>query len=216
MVDPQRPPAPSSARRAQEQEQPDPGARLMLAWQAGDERAFEEIVRRYSGRVYALFTRFLGPYESREDLVQEVFLRLVRARASYVASARFTTFLYRIAFNLCVNERERAAARREVGLADDAGDSGAELADVEPADEREPGPGAGLERQDVVAAVRGAIAGLPETQRMALILARYDELPYDEIGRVLGIGAKAVKSLVHRARESLRAKLAPYLHEEPA
>ena len=152
----------------------DPGVRWMRAWQAGDESAFDALVEAYSGQVYALLTRFLGPRANREDLVQEVFLRVVRARERYEPSARFSTFLFRIAYNLS------------------------------------------LERDDVVREVRAAIARLPENQRMALLLAKYEELPYSEIAEVLGSSEKAVKSLIHRARESLRETLAAYLEEEDA
>ena len=192
----------------------DSGARLMLAWQAGDEEAFERLVNTYSGQVFALLTRFLGHSSVREDLVQEVFMRVVRARDRYRATARFTTWLYRIVFNLAVNETQRAGSRDHVSL--DAGpragreDEGApDLPDGRAAD-----PSDDLQRADVVHAVRAAIAELPENQRMALVLAKYHELPYTEIATVLGSTEKAIKSMIHRARTALRASLAPYLAEE--
>jgi RNA polymerase sigma-70 factor (ECF subfamily) len=77
-------------------------------------------------------------------------------------------------------------------------------------------PGAELEREDLVASVRAAIAELPARQRMALVLAKYEELPYDEVGEVLGTSEKAVKSMIHRAREALRARLSEFLEEEVA
>ncbi len=194
----------------------DPGALWMLAYQAGDEAAFDALVRSYSGRVYALLTRFLGAVPGREDMVQEVFLRVVRARRRYEPSARFSTWLYRIAFNLCVNERERAAHRAALSIdaaPDVEGAAGAMAREL--ADERALEPSETLATGDVVRAVRRAIAALPETQRMALILAKYHELPYAEIGVVLGSSEKAVKSLIHRARETLRERLRPFLQEEP-
>jgi len=186
----------------------DPGVAWMLRYQRGDERAFDRLVERYSPRVYALLTRFLGPAENREDLVQEVFLRVIRSRSDYRPDARFSTWLYRIAFNLCVNESER---RRPGTSLDERG----ELHEVW-RDERASAPGAALEREDLVASVRAAIAALPARQRMALVLAKYEELPYDEVGGVLGISEKAVKSMIHRAREALRARLSPFLEEEVA
>jgi len=188
----------------------DPGVRLMLAYQAGDEAAFDELVHRFAGQVYALLTRFLGPAPEREDLVQEVFLRIVRARERYEPSARFSTWLYRIVYNLSVNHTQRGGPRA-VSPGGGAGDEGGEL---EIADEAAQDPSDDLARGDVVQAVRGAIFQLPETQRMALVLAKYENLPYVEIGRVLGTSEKAVKSLVHRARENLRAMLGPFLEQE--
>lgn len=179
----------------------DPGTRDMLAWQAGEEAAFDRLVGAYSERLFALFTRFLGPVPEREDMVQETFLRVLRARASYQPTARFSTWLYRIAFNLSVNKSERT--RPTISL--DAQAFAPPALDVD-----EP-PESDLERGEVVRAVRGAIATLPQTQRAALILARYEELSFAEIAVVLGSTEKAVKSLVHRARENLRAELAPYL-----
>lgn len=195
----------------------DEGVRWMLAWQAGDEAAFDRIVEQYSPQVYALLTRFLGPREGREDLVQEVFLRLLRNRNRYEPSARFSTFLYRIVFNLSVNQSQRVIAREALSLEANSAleEHGGEfLAQVE--DSRSGAPSDGLEQKDVVQAVRAAIEALPENQRMALILAKYEDMPYAEIATVLGSSEKAVKSLIHRARESLRERLAPYLREELA
>ena len=195
----------------------DPGVRWMRAWQAGDETAFDRLVESYSPQVYALLTRFLGQRGNREDLVQEVFLRVVRSRERYEPTARFSTFLFRIAYNISVNETQRGIAREagrvelEGGGARAGGDAFAEFED-----EREAAPGSGLERDDVVREVRAAIARLPENQRMALLLAKYEEMPYGEIAEVLGTTEKAVKSLIHRARETLRASLSAFLEEEQA
>ena len=192
----------------------DPGVETMLAYQAGDDSAFERLVHGYSGQVYALLTRFLGPVAAREDLVQEVFLRVIRARDRYQPSARFSTWLYRIVFNLCVNEKDRLARRLEVSL---EGTVTAEVPGAVPfADEDAPDPSSGLEREDAVVAVRRAIGRLPEAQRMALLLAKYEELSYAEIARVMDSSEKAIKSLVHRARENLRAALRAYLVEDVA
>ncbi|MEW6073424.1 MAG: RNA polymerase sigma factor [Planctomycetota bacterium] len=195
------------------EEPSDPGVRLMLAYQRGDERAFDRLVEAYSGRIYALLTRFLGPVEGREDLVQEVFLRVIRARDRYTPEARLSTWLYRIAFNLCANERQRGRDR-EISL--DAGRGEEGTAAQEWVDETAAAPSAGLERADVVHAVRRAIAALPPSQRMALLLAKYEELPYAEVAKALDSTEKAIKSMIHRARESLRESLAPFLREEVA
>jgi len=187
----------------------DSGARLMRAWQAGDERAFEHLVEQYAGQVWALVTRFLGPVGGREDLVQEVFLRVVRSKERYEPTAKLSTWLYRIVFHLCVNQTEREG-RRPLRL---VGEDGERVLDG-CADWAAPDPDDRMERDDVVHAVRTAIARLPERQRMALILAKYEDMPYAEIATVMDTTEKAVKSTIHRARESLREWLAPFLEEE--
>jgi RNA polymerase sigma-70 factor (ECF subfamily) len=195
----------------------DPGVQLMLAYQAGDEGAFDRIVETYSAQVFALLTRFLGQKPGREDLVQEVFLRVVRARERYEPTARFSTWLYRIVFNLSVNETQRAGIKEvRAGEGSGAFEPGASDGMSEFRDERIEDPSERMIQNDVVQAVRAAIALLPEQQRMALVLAKYHELPYAEIATVLGSSEKAVKSLVHRARENLRESLAPYLQGEIA
>jgi RNA polymerase sigma-70 factor (ECF subfamily) len=190
----------------------------MLAYQAGDEQAFDRLVEAYSGQVFALLTRFLGPRARREDLVQEVFLRVIRARQRYQPTARFSTWLYRIVFNLSVNETQRAGGKAHLSLdrTPDGDPDGPPALAAQLADLGGAAPGDGLERDDVVRAVRAAIASLPETQRMALVLAKYHDMPYAEIAVVLDSSEKAIKSLIHRARETLRASLAPFMAQELA
>ena len=190
----------------------DPGVQWMLAYQAGDERAFNQIVEEYTSMVWSLLTRFLGQRAVREDLVQDAFLRVVRARERYTPTARFSTWLYRIVYNLAVNETQRR--RTLVSLDQPLGgeDDASSLGDIQ--ESAMDGPSAELEREDVVSAVRGAINALPEAQRMALILAKYHDTPYAEIAIVLESSEKAIKSLVHRARENLREQLAPFLQRE--
>ena len=182
----------------------------------GDETAFDQLVETFSGQVYALLTRFLGRHSGREDMVQEVFLRVIRARDRYEPRARFTTWLYRIVFNLSVNETQRAGGKGQLSLDSPAGGRSDDDRPLDVADERLLDPSEEMERDDVVGAVREAISRLPETQRMALVLAKYDDMAYAEIGEVLGSSEKAIKSLIHRARETLRVELAPLLKEELA
>ncbi|MEY2747677.1 MAG: polymerase sigma factor SigW [Planctomycetota bacterium] len=188
----------------------DPGTQLMLRWKAGDEAAFDRIVELYSDQLWALLTRFLGAKHTREDLVQEVFLRLVRSKDRYEPTARFSTYLFRIAFNLAINASSKASERRaEQWSAEEGLDPFQQVPDEQASSAQDD-----LERADVVRAVRRAIAALPEQQRMALVLAKYHDMPYDQIGQVLGSSEKAVKSLVHRARENLRETLQPWLAKE--
>ncbi len=189
----------------------DPGVALMLAYQAGEEGAFDRLVERYSSMVWSLLTRFLGQKEAREDLVQEAFLRVVKARDRYQPSARFSTYLYRIVYNLAVNESQR---RRTLVSLDQPSEEDKDNTMGDGINADTPEPSAELEREDVVAAVRAAVGALPEAQRMALILAKYHETPYVEIAEILESSEKAIKSLVHRARENLREQLAPFLKQE--
>jgi len=188
----------------------DPGAHWMLRYQAGDEAAFDRLVELYSGKVFALLTRYLGPVAQREDLVQETFLRVIRARDRYEPRARFSTWLYRIVFNLCVNERERGSGRDSRTLEAVEQQAGGDSVLV---DERVEPPSHGLEREDTIELVRRAIEALPPRQRMALILAKYEGLSYDEVARALDSTEKAIKSTIHRARESLRVALAHLVEE---
>ena len=190
----------------------DRGAELMGAWQRGDEQAFHELVEAYSGRVYALLTRFLGrAHPGREDLVQEVFLRVVKARARYTPSAQFSTWLYTIVWRICINETERDARRSVVSLDAPVLEDGAGL--MLP-DEVEMDPLEGVARADVIRTVRAAIAELPDAQRIAIVLARYHSLSFAEIAEVVGSSEKAIKSMIPRARETLRERLQPLFKRE--
>jgi RNA polymerase sigma-70 factor (ECF subfamily) len=190
----------------------DPGVQWMLAYQAGDEEAFDQIVEEYSSMVWSLLTRFLGHRAVREDLVQDAFLRIVRARDRDQPTARFSTYLYRIVYNLAVNEtqRRRRLTSLDQPLGSDEGSSS--LGDLQ--ESAMDGPSADMERNDTISAVRAAIDALPDAQRMALILAKFHDTPYIEIAEILGSSEKAIKSMVHRARENLREQLAPFLQCE--
>lgn len=188
---------------------PDRGSDLMVRWQGGDASAFDTIVELYSGQIYALLTRFLGRHhQGREDMVQDVFLRVFRARDRYEPTARFTTWLYSIVVRMCINETERNSARRTLSLDVDREDGTGPIDVVDP---RALAPTGAIERGETVKAVREAIAALPESQRMALVLSRYHDMPYAEIAETLGSTEKAIKSKVHRARETLRESLRPLI-----
>ncbi|QDV04964.1 ECF RNA polymerase sigma factor SigW [Planctomycetes bacterium Poly30] len=199
---------------APERGEEDRGAALMLRWQAGDEGAFDQLVHLYSGHVFSLLTRFLGrAHPGREDLVQEVFLRVLGARDRYEATAQFSTWLYSICWRICINESERSSRRSTASL-EGLGGADRDGHGLQLVDEAAPDPSNGLERGDLVLAVRSAIADLPETQRIALVLSRYHQLSHAEIASVVDSTEKAVKSLLHRARETLRATLQPLMEEE--
>jgi len=183
----------------------DPGVRLMLAFQAGQESAFEELVLAYQGAVFSMLRRLLGPHPMIEDLAQETFVRLYRARERYRPEGRLATFLFRITYNLALN-RVRDDRRQETASLGIDGQGRS----PEPQDGRLPPPGEALDRETWARRIEMALAALPENQRAALVFQHYDGLDLAEIGAILGISAKAVKSLLHRARENLRPILGRY------
>lgn len=191
----------------------DPGAALMLRFQTGDRTAFDELVRVYQDTVYAFLYRFRGREDGVEDLAQEVFLRVFRARDRYQPDAKFSTWLYRIACNLCINEaRDRKEARSLDAGSDGSGEGKSRAMRV--ADEKAGAPSSAIEQQEMVRAVRASLEKLPENQRAAVLLSQYHEMSYRDVGESLGISEKAVKSMMARAREQMRKKLLPFLQEE--
>ncbi|SRR6266568_400705 len=189
----------------------DPDAALMLAFQGGDESAFRVLFERHGRPMVTFCHHFVRDGARAEELAQDVFLKLHGSAARYHPSARFKTFLYRIASNHCLNELRRGeyAVRR---AADPDAVDGA-LLDPDAlasagASPEESALGAALSRE-----VQVLLARLPEKQRAAFVLARLEGLPYDEVAEVLGTSVSAVKSLVHRATVAAAAALAPYLAE---
>ncbi|MCB9882705.1 MAG: sigma-70 family RNA polymerase sigma factor [Planctomycetes bacterium] len=180
----------------------------MLRLQRGDTGAFEELVAHYQGIILNLIVRFMGRRGSREDLAQEVFLRVFRARRDYRPEARFSTWLYRIVFNLCINENQRDRRRRTVSL-DGAADG--RDGSWDPVDPAGLPPEGLVESEELHERVRAVVAELPESQRVALVLDKYEGLSQREIAAVLGTTEKAVKSLLARARDNVRDRLMPYL-----
>ncbi len=185
---------------------------LMLDVKSGDARSFELLLQKYRTPLVNFLYRMVRDRASAEDLAQEVFLRVYRARKDYVASAKFTTWLFRIATNLALNAvRDGRYHQLEISLdqrvsTGDANEIEAPMLDV--ADRK-----AGIEQQlvdrDRVAMIRQAINKLPEKQRVAVLLHKYHELDYDEIARILECSESALKSLLFRAYETLRIELAP-------
>ena len=188
----------------------DPDVQLMLRFQRGDAGAFDELVRRHQRGVVNLTHRYLGDPASADDMAQDVFVRIHNARATYRPEAKFTTWLYRIATNLCLNEirdRERYRPRPASAAGGEeeeaAGDAFGALLD--------PGasapPGESLEREELRRAVIAAVRALPPQQRMAVLLLRWHGQSYQEIAEALDTTVKAVKSLLSRAKENLRQRL---------
>jgi RNA polymerase sigma-70 factor (ECF subfamily) len=182
---------------------------LMLALKAGDEDAFTELVDRHRDAVVNLTYRYLGNKSDAEDLAQDVFLKVYRARGSYEPAAKFTTWLYRVAANACLNEVRDRRRRPTFGAAAfDAGES-APMPAADRAGSSSPLEEA--ERSEMREHVREALAGLPERQRMALVLNKFQGLGYEELADSLEMTVPAVKSLLVRAREGVRRRIEPYL-----
>ena len=184
---------------------------LMLDVKAGDEQSFALLLHRYRTPLVNFLYRMVRNREQAEDLAQEVFIRVYRARADYVPSAKFTTWLFRIATNLALNSiRDTRHQRMEVSL-DAPVKVDSEEGDERPLDVAEKNPN--IEEHLVQEAqrdmIRHAIDKLPEKQRAAVLLHKYQDLDYGEISKILSCSESALKSLLFRAYETLRVELAP-------
>jgi RNA polymerase sigma-70 factor (ECF subfamily) len=193
----------------------DPDVRLMLRVRDGDALAFEELVVRYQMRLIRLLQRLIQDRDKAEELAQDVFLRVYRARDSYVPTAKFSTWLFTIANNVANNALRSLARCREVNLGGDSSDS----AMGKPLDNMASAPSGLMPTRQVAKAelaevVRAAVDSLNERQRMALLLAKFEHMSYAEIGETMGLSVQAVKSLLSRARENLRILLEPYMQED--
>ena len=175
----------------------------------GDHEAFRELVTAYQDIVVGTVARMLGNSADAEDIAQQVFLRIWRHASRYRPDAKFTTYLFTITRNLVFNETRRRSRKREVS--GDEREDAFHLQHETAATER---PDAELQHTELQRAVDAAIAALPEVQRTAVILRRYEDMPYEEISKVLELSVPAVKSLLFRARSSLRESLKIYLEEE--
>lgn len=187
----------------------DPGVQWMLAFQAGDDEAFTQLVEHYQAAAFAMLRRILGPHGTVEDLAQEAFLRIWRSRERYQPQGKFTTFLYRVTYNLALN-RLRDNKRKPLYSMPQAEDG----ATLEPSDAGENTPEQGADDSDWSGIIQRSLGELPENQRVAVVLQHYDGLELHEIGEVLGISPQAAKSLLHRARTRLRTLLTPYREAE--
>lgn len=175
----------------------DDDARLMLAFKAGDRRAFDELFARYTPRLHGFLTRMVRDRARAEELTQDVFIRLYTAAERYEARTRFSTYVFGIAHNLALNHLARAWRQREQSLGDDQPEPVADAA----------GPSEQLDAARTHAALERALGELPERQRAALLLRAQEDMGYDEIASALGTSVPSVKSLLHRARETLLARL---------
>jgi RNA polymerase sigma-70 factor (ECF subfamily) len=185
-------------------------AQVMLRVKAGDRAAFDYLVEKYRRPLVSFMYRMVRNSAVAEDLAQEVFLRVYRSRESYEASAKFTTWLYRIATNLAVNHaRDTRHERPEVTVNLDEPDeetgTALELADGNLTAEQ------AIVRRERMLAIRRKVEALPEQQRLAVIMHKYQQMDYKQIAEVLKKSESATKSLLFRAYETLREQLKEYL-----
>jgi|WetSurMetagenome_2_1015567.scaffolds.fasta_scaffold57934_2 RNA polymerase sigma-70 factor, ECF subfamily len=182
---------------------------LMLAFQKGDEPAFQELVERNHPRVIGLVHRFVGDSNDAEDLAQEVFLRIYRARQSYTPTARFSTWMFRITANVSLNAlRSRATRRDDVSIGQICDEAEGQTAMPDPHSTM---PDENLHQQELRDKVQEAIHMLPEKQQIAVVLNKYEGMSYADIARTIGCSTMAVKSLLARARDNLKDRLILYL-----
>jgi RNA polymerase sigma-70 factor (ECF subfamily) len=182
---------------------------LMLDVKAGDEASFDFLLQKYRTPLISFLFRMVQDAAMAEDLAQEVFLRIYRARKRYSPSAKFTTWLFRIATNLALNSvRDNRHRKLEVSLdapGDDEDAAPREVAALEMRIDEH------MVERDRSEFIRRVIASLPEKQRVAVLLHKYEDMDYGEIAKILDCSESALKSLLFRAYETLRVQLAPLL-----
>jgi RNA polymerase sigma-70 factor (ECF subfamily) len=185
-------------------------AAIMLRVAAGDEAAFNYLVQRYHRAMIHFLFRMVRNQAVAEEMAQEVFLRVYRSRESYRAEAKFTTWLYRIATNLAVNhardsKHERAAQTIYLDAPDEETGTTPDVADDEISVEQR------MMRDERMAAIRTHVMALPERQRMAVLMHKYQGMDYRQIGEVLKLSESATKSLLFRAYQTLRDRLKDFV-----
>lgn len=179
---------------------------LMLRVGQHDEQAFEELISRHQHAVIGTVAKMLGNSSDSEDIAQQVFIRIWKSAPRYKPKAKFTTFLFTITRNLVFNESRRRSRKKEYSIEEREDDF-----HVQSADSGVSAPDEELLHGELQKAIDQAINSLPEKQRMAVILRRYENMPYDEIGKILELSISAVKSQLFRARHALRDSLQQYL-----
>jgi RNA polymerase sigma-70 factor (ECF subfamily) len=189
----------------------DEDVKLMLRFKQGDNSSFEALLDKYHNPIINFIYRFIGDKAESEDLAQEVFLRVYRSVKTYVPKAKFSTWIYIIANNLALNELRRRELHKTSSLDEvisyEEGDLPRQVSDQRPIALRE------LEKQDLIDAVRRAINSLPDNQKVAVILKKYQDFSYEEIAKVIGCSVSAVKSLLNRSKEALKEKLINYVEK---
>ena len=172
----------------------------------GEEDAFAQLIRKHQHAVIGTVSKMLGSPSDAEDIAQQVFLRIWKSAPRYKPKAKFTTYLFTITRNLVFNETRRRKIRKQVSLEEQGEEWGAQLMDAHTAR-----PDDQALQDELTRAVDRAIGTLPEKQRLAVILRRYQEVPYEDLAKILGLSVSAVKSQLFRARHTLKEVLQEYL-----
>lgn len=189
----------------------DPDIRLMLRVREDDTGAFVELVERFQHRLVTVMHHLIGNADEAEDLAQEVFLRVYRTRKKYTPKAKFSTWLFTIANNLALNTLRDRQRRPVLPLeVRDSGSFGPWSSQASAA--RDDPPNHRLQQQELADLIRGALDGLNERQRVAIVLNKFEDMNYTDIAEVMGLTTKAVKSLLSRARAKLREALQGYIY----
>lgn len=188
----------------------DPDAALMLLVKQGDHAAFALLVDKYKQPIMNLAYRMLRDLTEAEDLAQNVFVQVHKSAARYEVSSKFSTWLFTIARNLCLNEIRRRS-RHPADSIEAPYHEQEDQPRQQFEDKKTSSPPDSLLQGELEQKVQEALASLPENQRTAILLCRQNELSYEEIAEVLGCSLSATKSLIHRGRETLKHKLKPYL-----
>jgi len=188
----------------------DPDAALMLRVKQGDTAAFTELVDKYKQPVTNVVYRMLRDATEAEDIAQNVFIQVYKSAARYHVSSKFTTWLFTIARNLCLNELRRRS-RHPADSMDAPHPDQEDQPWQQFEDKKNASPPDTLLHGELEEKIQEVLAELPENQRTALVLCRQDELSYEQIAEILDCSLSATKSLIHRARETLKHKLKPYL-----
>ncbi len=192
----------------------DPDVRLMIAVRDDVPGAFEELVNAYQHRLINVMQHLVGRTDEAEDLAQEVFLRVYRARKKYRARCKFSTWLFTIANNLGLNWLRSRQRKPVVPLpASESGPLGPRPAE-QLVQSRDKPPSQRMQQEELAAVVRRALDTLNERQRMAVVLNKFEDMNYAEIAEVMGLTTKAVKSLLNRARMNLRAALTGFVYPD--
>jgi RNA polymerase sigma-70 factor, ECF subfamily len=184
---------------------------LMMEVAKGNHKAFSELVALHQHAIVGTIAKMLGNPSDAEDLAQQVFLRIWKSAPRYQPTAKFTTWLFTITRNLVFNEVRRRLRKPVISLQQEQ-----ETYEHQIPTDKDQNPDAAALQKELEEAVDRAIAALPEKQRLAVVLRRYEDLPYEQIGDILGLSLPAVKSLLFRARMQLRQELRNYLVDDNA